>query len=135
MDRECSPDVLALFMQEVIVEYNSYRKLVRRSEPREPVAIPVLARPVDADLNSAGDPFHAVTRDISHGGVGLFHTRPIDCGWLELTFSSPHSGKEMTILATVEHCTPCGRYFILGCRFVRKRTTLIPMISNRDDLA
>lgn len=112
-----SHETLALFLQEIIVEYASYRQNIRRSEDREPVSIPVQARQLTPELQPVGEPFHMVTRDISCHGVGLFHLENVEPGPIQLTFSSPVSGAEINLIASVEHCTPCGHYFIIGCRF------------------
>ena len=112
-----SPESLALFLQEIIVEYDSYKENVRRIDVRENVSIPVEAVRLNDQLKPSGDPFYMVSRDISCGGVGLFNTEHVENGPIQLTFSSPVSGAELKVYATVEHCTPCGRYHIVGCRF------------------
>ena len=112
-----SRESLALFLQEIIVEYDSYRKNVRRSEPRETVSIPVEATLLNENLEPVGASFHLVTRDISSNGVGLFYNAAVEEGPIQLTFSSPVSGSDLRLIAHVEHCTPCGQYFIIGCRF------------------
>jgi len=115
-----SPEALALILQEIIVEYDSYKKSVRRSERREPVSIPVQATTLNELLEPVGETFHMVTRDISCSGVGMFYHSPVDVGPIELTFCSPVSGDELRLIASVQHCTPCGHYFIVGCRFCRE---------------
>lgn len=112
-----SPESLALFLQEIIVEYDSYKDSVRRVDVRENVSIPVQAVRLSPESKPVGKPFYMVTRDISCGGVGLFNTQHVENGPIQLTFSSPVNGTELNVQATVEHCTPCGRYHIVGCRF------------------
>ena len=113
-----SADALAAHLQEIIVEYESYRKQFRRAEAREPVAIPVEAIALDEKFQAVSDPFHMVTRDMSVGGTGIFHTEEVTSAYLLLQFSSPVSLETFRIVASVEHCTPCGHYFIVGCKFV-----------------
>ena len=84
-----SADVLAAHLQEIIVEYDSYRKQFRRADNREPVAIPVEAVELDDELRPISKPFHMVTRDISVSGAGILHTADVDCRYLRLQFSSP----------------------------------------------
>ena len=72
---ETSPDVIASFMQQVIVQYQGFGGAFRRAEPREMVAVPVRVLPLSDDLQPAGPPFDAVTRDLSCGGIGIFHTQ------------------------------------------------------------
>jgi len=116
---ESSPEVITSFMQQVIVEYHAYGMAHRRAEPREAVAIPAIAQRVDSSLDTIGEPFHVVTRDVSSGGIGLFHPSPVPLGLLKITLSSPETHETMVLLARVEHCTPCGGFFLIGCRFAR----------------
>ena len=113
-----SADVLAAHLQEIIVEYESYKKQFRRAESREAFSIPVEATMLDADFNPVSAPFHMVTRDMSASGAGVFYDKPIDSEFLFMKFHSPISRKDFGVVAQVEHCTPCGRYFIVGCRFL-----------------
>lgn len=116
-----SSDVLAAQLQEIIVEYDSYKKQYRRAEPRESVSIPVEAVELDDDFMPLSDPIHMVTRDISTGGMGMFHTQRLSAKYLRLQFSSPFSLESFSVIGRVEHCTPCGKYFIIGCAFVTDR--------------
>jgi hypothetical protein len=116
---ESSPEVITTFMQQVVTEYRDYGVGFRRSEPREAVAIPVVIQPVNASLEAIGEPVSAVTRDISSGGIGIFYTQPMSPGWLKITLSTPETHSHMTLLARIEHCTPCGGFYIIGCRFAR----------------
>ena len=113
-----SADVLAAHLQEIIIEYESYKKQFRRAESREPVSIPVEAVALDDDFHPVSEPFHMVTRDMSAGGAGIFHNEMLTCDYLKLVFSSPVSLESFGVIAKVEHCTPCGKYFIAGCRFI-----------------
>ena len=110
--------LLAAHLQEIIIEYESYKKQYRRSDAREPVSIPVEAIELDDNFQGKSDPFHMVTRDMSVGGTGIFHTSRVNSEFLLLKFSSPVTLESFSVVAKVEHCTPCGRYFIIGCRFV-----------------
>ncbi|MCA9148758.1 MAG: PilZ domain-containing protein [Planctomycetales bacterium] len=117
--RESSPEVITTFMQQVVVEYHNYGMGHRRSEPREAVAVPVVVQQVDSSLEPLDEPFDAVTRDISTGGIGLFHLREIKSGLIKVTMTAPETHEQMTLLARVEHCTKCGGFYIIGCRFAR----------------
>ena len=57
--------------------------------PREAVAIPVVVQQVDSSLEPLDQPFNAVTRDISTGGIGLFHLREMKSGLLKITMTAP----------------------------------------------
>lgn len=119
LHRAMTHDSLALFLQEIIVEYDSYKDNIRRLDARESVSIPVEARRLDAEGVPVGPVFHLVTRDISCGGLGMFNRESIDSGPIQLKLCSPVSERSLQIVANVEHCTPCGKYFIVGCRFLQ----------------
>lgn len=113
-----SADVLARHLQEIIVEYESYKQQFRRSENREPVSIPVEAVELDNDWNPVSEPFHMVTRDMSAHGSGIFYNHQLTCPFVKLQFCSPVSLETFSVVAKVEHCTPCGKYYLIGCRFM-----------------
>lgn len=119
LHRSMTHDSLALFLQEIIVEYDSYKDNIRRLDPRESVSIPVEARRLDAQGKAVGPVSHLVTRDISCGGLGMFNRERIEEGPIQLKLCSPVSERSLQIVANVEHCTPCGKYFIIGCRFLQ----------------
>jgi hypothetical protein len=114
--RHMTPDEIASFMQEVIVQHHQYSAYCRRSEPREPVAIPVRVQQLDENCLPTGPVISAVTRDMSVGGIGFFHTHPIELGRIQIRLEAPCSRDNRTLLARVEHCTPCGDFYIVGCR-------------------
>lgn len=118
-------DAIASFMQDVIVQYNSYVGGYRRSEPRESVAIPISITPLGRDFAPTGEALPVVTRDLSCGGIGFFHVQTIDAPFLQLSVESPDAKQAMSLLARVEHCTPCGGYYIVGCRFVGEADDIV----------
>jgi hypothetical protein len=110
-----TPDEIASFMQDVIVQYQQRTVSSRRAEVRETAAIPVFVQPLDDQLQPVGEEFAAVTRDVSVGGLGLFHTRPVPLGLVQIVMEAPDHGQSRKLLGRVEHSTPCGRFFIVGC--------------------
>lgn len=119
--RVVSSDHLASLLQEIIVEYESYKKQYRRNEEREFVSIPVEAVELDDDFNPTSQSYHMVTRDMSVHGTGMFHDKKITSNHLRLQFCSPISLETFAVVAKLEHCTPCGKYYIVGCRFITDR--------------
>ena len=115
--RVCSPDTIASFIQQTIVELESFKVGMRRAESRESAAIPIFVAPLNENLEPVGAEFYAVTRDVSCGGIGLFHTKPVTARWLEIEMSTPATRQELRLLAQVQHCTPIGKFFLIGCRF------------------
>ena len=114
---ETTHDVIASFMQQVILQYQGYGAAYRRAEPRETAAIPVNVVPLDSELQPTGELFQAVTRDISYGGVGIFHTQPVDAPYVLIEITAPEACKTMRLLAQTEHCTRFGGFYVVGCRF------------------
>ena len=118
-----SEDELAANLQEIIGEYENYKQKIRRSESREAISIPVEATLLDDSYHPIAESFHVVTRDISSRGVGVFHDRVVTGKYIYLKFHSPVSFQDFGVIASVEHCTPCGKYFIIGCRFLTEQFT------------
>lgn len=114
---ETTEDVIASFMQQMIVHYQGYCEAYRRKDPRETVAVPVRVSPLTDDLQPVGEPFEALTRDISFSGVGLFHLQPVDAPYVLIELTAPETLQVFRLLAKVEHCTRFGSFYIVGCRF------------------
>jgi hypothetical protein len=90
----------------------------RRSDRRHAIVAPVLAQPVDQDLNAVGDPFALVTRDISSKGIGLVHSKSIDQGLLTLQMRL--ADEDVKLVAEILWCKPLGPFYYAGGRFVSK---------------
>jgi hypothetical protein len=56
----------------------------RRSEKRRPVVLNIIAVPLDEDRNPCGEPFLALSRNISRGGIALLHTEMVKSPYLLL---------------------------------------------------
>jgi hypothetical protein len=56
----------------------------RRTEKRRPVVLDIIAVPLDEDRNPCGDPFLALSRNISRGGIALLHTERVKAPFLLL---------------------------------------------------
>jgi hypothetical protein len=56
----------------------------RRSEKRRPVVLDIIAVPLDEDRNPCGEPFLALSRNISRGGIALLHTERVKAPYLLL---------------------------------------------------
>lgn len=89
----------------------------RRMEERYLMLVPVLAQPLDAEFRPMGEPFLAVTRDISRGGIGLVHSHPIRSPMVSLRMSL--AGEEVKVVAKVKWCEALGPYYYLGGEFAR----------------
>jgi hypothetical protein len=56
----------------------------RRIEKRRPVVLDIIAVPLDEDRNPCGEPFLALSRNISRGGIALLHTEQVKAPFLLL---------------------------------------------------
>jgi hypothetical protein len=88
-----------------------------REVPRRKLTAEVLVRPVNADCTTFGEPFRAVTTDISAAGLGFLHTRAVSDKYLCVTF---RNGTDTSILVEVMRCRPVGPLYEIGGEFVRK---------------
>src|SRR5690242_6314169 len=67
-------DEMVRFVESLIANAKPYAGAEQRSERRRSVMLEVLAIPVDQKLGRCGEPFMALTRDISGSGICLYHT-------------------------------------------------------------
>lgn len=90
-----------------------------RQFPRYKLTIEVWVQPVDSNFVPLGDPFTAVSRDVSTGGIGLMHTRAIRDQYLWLRLIT-HGGGVMNVVVEVLRCRPIGVFYDIGAKFVAK---------------
>jgi len=99
------------FVQKVI----HHARSDRRAALRCPVSIPVKATPLNDQRQPAGEPFTAVTRDISIKGICMHHVRPVECRYLQLELGdSDHD----TVVMEVVRCRAAGPFFEIAGPFV-----------------
>ena len=89
----------------------------RRRHARFVVAIPSFVRCLNENQEPEGKSFHAVTRDISIGGIALIHSQPVTSRfiWVSLLESNRDA---FDVTVEVVRCQPLGPYFDIGGRFV-----------------
>jgi hypothetical protein len=71
----------------------------RRTDKRKPVVLDVIAVPLDANRQPVGDPFLALTRNISHGGIAILHTEKVTAPYLLLRLETQ---KHQVIQAVIQ---------------------------------
>jgi len=131
------PEKVVSFVQRLVQEVGAPSKQDRRSQPRKAICVPVIVHPLDEQFQPRGEPFSAVTKDISGGGVGLIHSEVIDSAYLQIEFTIPNE-QQMSLLGHVRHCTRCGPSYHIGARFVvdwnawRDEASWIRDCQNRD---
>lgn len=114
------PDRIVAFVRRVAAR--SYRGPERRVRERHRVPLPVIAVPVTEDCEPVGEPFRTFTRDVSTGGVGLLHTRPVTSSHLALEIGlRDGSGAPLQVLVRVLRCRRINDHlFDIGGEFVTR---------------
>ncbi len=113
------PEAIAEFVQRLVSRLTHYRGKERRAIRRHRLAIPVLAAPLDDDLQPAGDSFAAVTRDISARGLALYHSRPLESPYLAVELAD-HDGQKLEAALEVLRCEPVDSFYEIAGKFVTK---------------
>ena len=113
------PEEIAEFVQRIVGRLTHYRGKERRAIRRHRLAIPLLAVPLDDDLQSAGESFAAVTRDISSRGLALYHSRPLESPYLAVELADPE-GQKLQAALEVLRCEPVDSFYEIAGRFVTK---------------
>lgn len=114
-----SPPELIDFVKRVASELGPSHD--RREHPRHHFTVAVEVQPLDDELNPSGEPFAAVTRDLSAVGIGLLHTRAVLVKFLQVTILAPGGLKRLTV--EVLRCESIGRFYDIGGKFVLGATT------------
>ena len=91
----------------------------RRGHPRHNFTVQVDVQQLDDDFKPSGEPFEAVTRDLSAIGIGLLHTRPVQSKHLQVTIKASDGPKRLTV--EVLRCESIGRFYDIGAKFVKGR--------------
>lgn len=115
------PQAIASFVERAILHSKYYEGPDSRTEPRYPVQLRVAAVPVDENLERTGEPFMAVSRDISGSGIAIYHTRGVTDKWLALELTTP-SGEKMHVVLEILRCRPVGLFYEIAGKFVSKFT-------------
>ena len=104
-------------VQELVDKQRKYQGDERRAATRYPLACPVMAVPID-EQEKPGEPFAAITRDISSQGISIYHTRPIHEPYLAIQWTV-EEGEQLRVLVEVVRCRPVGPFFYeIGGTFV-----------------
>ena len=119
-------DVLVRFADRTIANRNtSYRSDERRAEPRHAVAINVLAIPLDKNFKKCGEPFMAVTRDLSASGMAMFHNQNVVAKYLALEIVDAE-GEQLRLVMSVLRSQAIGLFYEVAGRFVKKLSPTPP---------
>ncbi len=96
------PERVANFIRRVIRGEKFYPGPERRLSLRYPITMPVKATPLDDKMHTIGDSFLAVTRDISLGGLCMYHLQPINARFLQLEITD-HNDESLNVVLEMVH--------------------------------
>jgi len=91
----------------------------KRQRPRHSIMAVVVAQPCNAAGNLAGEPFKAVTRDLSTAGLSLLHTRMVKAKFLSIEILN-HHGEPIRAHLEVIRCHPVGPFYSIAGSFVER---------------
>jgi hypothetical protein len=111
---------LVAFVQRVIAHTATLPGIERRTEPRRPVVLPAPAQAIDEHLRPRGEPFVAITRDLSTRGIAIYHVRPVAAGSLLALELEVAPGDTMQVVLEVLRCRPAGEFYEIAGTFLTK---------------
>jgi hypothetical protein len=106
------------FIRNVIRSEKFHEGDERRQTLRYPVTMPIRAVPLDDEGISAGEPFLAVTRDISVGGLCMYHLAPVVSRLLQLELVNSSKQEQLRVVLEVVRCLQTGPLYEIAGRFV-----------------
>lgn len=113
-----SPDVVASFVERIAARATSYRGDERRREPRTPVTMAVPTQPLNDLRQRCGEPFTAITKNISTRGIAIYYTKAIAVRSLLAMQLRDGRGETLSVVMRVAHCERRGPLFEIGGEFV-----------------
>jgi len=90
-----------------------------RNSPRRPISVRLRVIPCNESGEPAGQPFVALTRDLSAGGICLVHTRATNASHL-LVVLRAQGLEPMQLVVEVLRCRAIGRFYEIAGRFVSR---------------
>ncbi len=111
------PERVANFIRRVIRGEKFYPGPERRLSLRYPITMPVKATPLEDKQHATGDSFLAVTRDISIGGLCMYHLQPVTARFLQLKITS-QADECLDVVLEVVRCRQTGPFFEIAGRFI-----------------
>jgi hypothetical protein len=113
-------EAIGTFIREMIREGQIVAN--RRQSSRHQLVVPVTVVPVDEGFCPLGQPFMAMTRDISTTGLSLIHTRAVPCQRLIVELRVP-SAAGIQVVLQVTRCRALGRFYEIAGYFIMRLKT------------
>ncbi|HEY2761197.1 MAG TPA: PilZ domain-containing protein [Pirellulales bacterium] len=112
-----TPERVVNFVRRIIRNEKLYTGRERRTHLRYPITMPVKATPLTDDQRPAGEPFLAVSRDISIGGMCLYHLYAVSEKYLELDLKGS-GNDELHVVLEVVRCRQAGPLYEIAGQFI-----------------
>ncbi|HTQ37617.1 MAG TPA: PilZ domain-containing protein [Pirellulales bacterium] len=110
---------VVMFIRRVIRGEKFFPGSERRTSLRYPVTMPVRATPLDERQVPNGEAFLGVTRDISVGGLCMYHLESVESRYLQLELTGNTVNEErLNVVLEVVRCRQTGPFFEIAGRFV-----------------
>ena len=110
-----TPEVIFETINWALDRAQSHNFADRRISERTTVHLPVVIQPIDSNCHPVGEPFEAITRDVSVGGMGFVTTAELTCEQILVRFTS--DDKSTTLVLDVHYCNQIGPFFFVGASF------------------
>ena len=111
------PEGVVDFIRQVIRGEKFHAGPERRGHLRYPLTLPVKVTPLDDNQLPTGDPFLAVTRDLSISGLCMYHLQAVQNRYLQLELISP-AQERLNVVLEVVRCRAAGPFYEIGGQFV-----------------
>lgn len=92
-------------------------KIDSRDQPRRRRSISLQIQPLDHDFQNDGDPFRAISRDVSRLGMAFINLESVDHDYLRVGLLD----HDISVIGQVRHCTFVGDHYplyLVGLEFV-----------------
>jgi len=89
----------------------------RRGTDRQPHSLSLMVQPLDLDFQPVGDPFRALSRDISDSGVGFLNLEAVPYEFVRVSLVDFNA----SMVARVRHCSSLGKdhpLYLVGLEFI-----------------
>jgi hypothetical protein len=130
--RPATLDQTGDFVQRLVHDKTFFPGPERRRSPRYPLAVSVSAIPLDDRLQRAGQPFDAVTRDISATGVSIISQTRCENKYLSLLLVNSSTDYLEIVIRVVRYRMVgpmheiAGRFITVPARVAPKNCTQVP---------
>lgn len=97
-------DTIASFIRRL--RQRHYHGEEKRSKSRLPIDLPLIVLPLNINFDACGEPFRAVSFDITTNGIGFIHSRRILAPFAAIEIQQVSETEPKTIQAIIEirHC-------------------------------